>query len=105
MKKIVYDKRTGNEVILDKSDVCPISGRWLVPGSCTEVEPPEREQGFALEFVGGEWRQFEILDEEQVKDEEQDRLEPEVQTLESRVEELRREIATLEDRVEELKKR
>lgn len=103
MKKIVYNKKNGLEVKLDKSDLCPISGRWLVPGSCTEVEPPRKKDGFALKFEKGEWSQ--VKTEEQVKDEEKERLEPEVQTLEARVEELRREIAILEGRVEELKKR
>lgn len=57
MKKIVYDKRTGNEIILDKSDICPISGRWLIPSRCTEKEPPKKEDGFRLAFIEGEWRQ------------------------------------------------
>jgi len=65
MKKVVYDKKTGNEVVLDASDLCPVSGRWLIPSKCTETPPPERKQGFALKFVGGEWRQVEILDEEE----------------------------------------
>lgn len=103
MKKIVYDKKTGNEVVLDKSDVCPISGRWLVPGSCTEVEPPRKKGGFDLKFENGEWSQTKT--EEQAQTEERERLEPEVQTLEARVEELRREVATLEEKVVELKKR
>lgn len=103
MEKIVYDKRTGNEIKLDKSDICPISGRWLVPGSCTEVVPPRKKDGFGLEFRNGEWSQ--VKTEEQAQAEEKERLEPEVQSLEARVEELRREIATLEEKVVELKKR
>ena len=102
MQKIVYDKKNGLEVKLDKSDVCPISGRWLVPGTCTEVEPPKPKEGFELKFENGEWSQ--VKTEERAQAEEKERLEPEVQTLEARVEELRREIATLEEKVVELKK-
>ena len=103
MQKIVYNKKNGLEVKLDKSDICPISGCWLIPGSCTEVEPPKSKEGFCLHFEKGEWLQ--VKTEERAQAEEKERLEPEVQTLESRVEELRREIATLEEKVVELKKR
>lgn len=65
MQKIVYDKKTGNEVILDKSDLCPISGRWLIPSRCTETPPPEKKDGCMVGFVDGAWRQFEILDEDE----------------------------------------
>ena len=94
MQKIVYDKRTGNEVKLDKSDLCPISGRWLVPGSCTEVEPPKMKEGFDLRFEKGEWSY--IKTEEQERREEEEKFSPIVKSLEN-------EIAELKEQVERLK--
>ena len=94
MKKIVYDKRTGNEVVLDNSDICPISGRWLVPGNCTEVEPPKMQEGFDLRFEKGEWSY--IKTEEQERREEEEKFSPAVKNLED-------EIAELKEQVERLK--
>lgn len=94
MEKIVYDKRTGNEVVLDDSDICPISGCWLIPGSCTEVEPPKMQEGFDLRFEKGEWSY--IKTEEQERREEEEKFSPIVKSLEN-------EIAELKEQVEELK--
>ena len=102
MQKIVYNKKNGLEVKLDKSDLCPISGRWLVPGSCTEVNPPRKKDGFDLKFEKGEWLQ--VKTEERAQAEEKERLEPEVQSLEDKVTELRAEIESLRAELAEAKK-
>lgn len=102
MQKIVYNKKNGLEVKLDKSDICPISGRWLIPGSCTEVEPPKSKEGFCLHFEKGEWLQ--VKTEERAQAEEKERLEPEVQSLEDKVTELRAEIESLRAELAEAKK-
>lgn len=94
MQKIVYNKKNGLEVKLDKSDICPISARWLIPGSCTEVEPPKAKEGFDLHFEKGEWSY--IKTEEQERREEEEKFSPVVKGLED-------EIAELQIQIEELK--
>ena len=94
MQKIVYNKKNGLKVKLDKSDICPISGRWLVPRSCTEVEPPKMQEGFDLRFEKGEWSY--IKTEEQERREEEEKFSPIVKSLEN-------EIAELKEQVERLK--
>ena len=55
-EKTVWDKRDGSERILDKSDICPISGKWLIPANCTEVEPTEeKDNESSLVFNGKKW--------------------------------------------------
>ena len=56
-------------VILDKTDRSPISGRWQIPGNCTEVAPPEAAEGQKAVWDGSNWALEEIPAEE---------LEPEI---------------------------
>ena len=51
-------------VILDKTDRSPISGRWQIPGNCTEVAPPEAGEGQKAVWDGGKWLLEEIPAEE-----------------------------------------
>ena len=51
-------------VILDKTDRSPISGRWQIPGNCTEVAPPEAGEGKKAVWDGGRWVLEEIPVEE-----------------------------------------
>ena len=72
MNKIVYNKQNGSVRTLDKSDICPISGKWLIPSSCTEEEPPKVKEGYRISFQDGKW----ITE----KTEEQIEIGPRVQT-------------------------
>ncbi|MBQ2177445.1 MAG: hypothetical protein II453_21130, partial [Alphaproteobacteria bacterium] len=56
MNKTVFNKQDGSVRILDKSDLCPISGRWLIPANCTEEEPPKVEEGYRVSFQNGKWK-------------------------------------------------
>lgn len=42
-------------VILDKTDRSPISGRWQIPGNCTEIAPPEAGEGQKAVWNGSKW--------------------------------------------------
>lgn len=55
MNKTVYNKQNGSVRTLDKSDLCPISGKWLIPASCTEEKPPKVEEGYKISFQNGKW--------------------------------------------------
>ena len=100
MQKIVYDKRTGNEVVLDASDVCPVSGRWLIPSKCTESKPPKKKDGYELRFEDGKWSQ--VKTEEQEEAEAFQKAEPVVKSLEEKIEELTAKVEALTAKAEEL---
>ena len=51
-------------VILDRTDRSPISGRWQIPGNCTEVAPPEVGEGQKAVWDGSDWVLEEIPAEE-----------------------------------------
>lgn len=51
-------------VILDKTDRSPISGRWQIPGNCTEIAPPEAGEGQKVVWDGGKWALVDIPAEE-----------------------------------------
>ena len=52
--KTVYNF-DGTQRILDYSDRCPISGRWLVPKKCTDTPPPEIPDGYTPYWDGAKW--------------------------------------------------
>lgn len=101
MNKIVYAKQNGKEIILDKSDICPISKNWLIPANCTEVQPPEIEEGFKVSFQNGEW--ITEKTEEQIEKEETRKNEPVVKSLQEQIEELKSQIEQLKFEKEEIK--
>ena len=100
-EKIVWDKRDGSQRILDKSDICPISGKWLIPASCTEEEPPKVEEGYRVSFQDGKW--ITEKTEEQIEKEETRKYEPVVKSLREQIEELKAEIEQLKFEKEEIK--
>ena len=101
MNKIVYAKQNGEVITLDKSDICPISGKWLIPANCTEIEPPKAEEGYKVSFQNGEWKTDKT--EEQIEKEETQKYEPEVKSLQEQIEELKSEIKQLKIEKEEIK--
>ena len=66
--KMVYSyDNDGNylsAVILDKTDRSPISGRWQIPGNCTEIAPMEAGEGQKAVWDGGKWALVDIPAEE-----------------------------------------
>lgn len=46
-------------LILDDSDKSP-SGKWNIPGFCTEIEPPIEKEGFLRVWNGSNWEYKEI---------------------------------------------
>lgn len=101
MNKIVYNKQNGEIITLDKSDICPISGKWLVPASCTEEEPPKVEEGYKVSFQNGKW--ITEKTEEQIEKEETRKHEPVVKSLQEQIEELKSQIEQLKFEKEEIK--
>ena len=101
MNKTVYNKQNGDIITLDKSDICPISGKWLIPASCTEEKPPKVEDGYKVFFQNGKW--ITEKTEEQIKKEETQKYEPEVKSLQEQIEELRVQIEQLKFEKEEIK--
>ena len=57
-KKVYIYADNGNEyagsLILDDSDKSP-SGKWNIPGFCTEIEPPVQKEGFLTVWNGTTW--------------------------------------------------
>jgi predicted RNase H-like nuclease (RuvC/YqgF family) len=101
MNKTVYNKQNGEIITLDKSDICPISGKWLIPANCTEEEPPKVEEGYRVFFQNGEW--ITENTEEQIEKEETRKYEPVVKSLREQIEELKAEIEQLKFEKEEIK--
>jgi predicted RNase H-like nuclease (RuvC/YqgF family) len=101
MTKTVYNKQNGNMITLDKSDICPISGKWLIPASYTEIEPPKVEEGYRVSFQDGEWKTEKT--EEQIEKEETQKYKPEVKSLQEQIQELKAEIEQLKFEKEEIK--
>lgn len=101
MNKTVYNKQNGSAITLDKSDICPISGKWLIPAKCTEIEPPKVEEGYKVSFQNGKW--ITEKTEEQIEKEEIQKYEPVVKTLQEQIEELKAEIEQLKFEKEEVK--
>jgi predicted RNase H-like nuclease (RuvC/YqgF family) len=101
MNKTVYNKQNGEIITLDKSDICPISGKWLIPASCTEEEPPKVEEGYKVSFQNGKWVTEKT--EEQKEKEETQKYEPEVKSLQEQIQELKLEIEQLKFEKEEIK--
>lgn len=93
-EKTVWDKRDGSVRILDKSDLCPISKNWLIPANCTEIKPPEIEEGYRVFFENNEWHieKTEELQEEEIKMAQGsvvELLQEQIQELQSQIEELK----------------
>lgn len=57
--KTVYaydaDGKYVTTLILDHTDRSPISGRWQLPGNCTESQPPEPQDGCDIIWTGSAW--------------------------------------------------
>ena len=57
-KKVYIYADNNNEytgsLILDDSDKSP-SGKWNIPGFCTEIEPPVEKKGFLRVWNGSNW--------------------------------------------------
>lgn len=45
-------------------DISPLDGVWLIPGGCTEVEPPEIPEGKAAYYINGAWQLQDIAEPE-----------------------------------------
>lgn len=101
VKKTVWDKRDGSQRTLDKSDICPISGKWLIPANCIEIQPPKVEEGYKVFWADNEWKTEKT--EEQIEKEEVKKYEPVVKSLQEQIEELKAEIEQLKFEKEEVK--
>ena len=101
MNKTVYNKQNGTVIILDKSDICPISGKWLMPANCTDIEPPKVEEGYKVSLQDGKW--ITEKTEEQIEKEETRKYEHVVKSLREQIEELKAEIEQLKFEKEEIK--
>lgn len=100
-EKIVWDKRDGSQRILDKSDICPISGKWLIPASCTEEKPPKVEEGYKVSFQNGKWVTEKT--EEQKEKEETRKYKPVVKSIKEEIEELQMQVKELKDKISKIK--
>ena len=93
-EKTVWNKVDGSVRILDKSDLCPISKNWLIPANCTEIKPPQVEEGYRLFFEDNEWH-IEKTEEEQEKEIKAvqgsviDSLQDQIKELQSQIEQLK----------------
>lgn len=94
MNKIVYNKQNGSVITLDKSDICPISGKWLIPAKCTEIEPPKVEEGYKVSFQNGKW--ITEKTEEQIEKEETQKYEFVVKSIKEEIEELKAQLEELQ---------
>lgn len=92
-EKIVWDKRDGSQRTLNKSDLCPISGKWLIPASCTEEKPPKVKEGYKVSFQNGEWKTEKT--EEQIEKEETQKYKPVVKSIKEEIEELKSQLEEL----------
>ena len=101
MNKTVYNKQNGKQITLDKSDICPISGKWLIPAKCTEIEPPKVEEGYKVFFQNGKW--ITEKTEEQIEKEETQKYEPVVKTLQEQIEELQMQVEELKATLKQIK--
>ena len=101
MNKTVYNKQNGSAITLDKSDICPISGKWLIPAKCTEIEPPKVEEGYKVSFQDGEW--ITKKTEKQIEKEEVKKYEPVVKSIREEIEELQTQIKELKFELKLLK--
>lgn len=93
MNKTVYNKQNGEIITLDKSDICPISGNWLIPANCTEKQPPKVEDGYKVFFQNGEWKTEKT--EEQIEKEETQKYKPVVKSIKEEIEELKSQLEEL----------
>ena len=101
MNKTVYNKQNGKSIRLNKSDICPISGKWLIPASCTEEEPPKVEEGYKISFQNGKW--ITKKTEEQTEKEETRKYEPVVKSIKEEIEELQMQVKELKDKISKIK--
>lgn len=101
MNKIVYNKQNGSAITLDKSDICPISGKWLIPANCTEIEPPKVEEGYKVSFQNGKW--ITEKTEEQIEKEETRKYEPVVKNIKEQIEELQMQVEELKATLKQIK--
>lgn len=101
MNKIVYNKQNGDIITLDKSDICPISGKWLMPAKCTEIEPPKVEEGYRVSFQNGKW--ITKKTEEQTEKEETRKYKPVVKSIKEEIEELQIQVKELKDEISKIK--
>ena len=100
-EKTVWNKRDGSPRILDKSDLCPISGNWLIPANSTEIQPPQIEEGYKVFYKDGKW--ITEKTEEQIEKEETRKNEPIVKSIQEQIEELKAQIEQLKFEKEEIK--
>ena len=100
-EKTVWNKRDGSQRILDKSDICPISGKWLIPAKCTEIEPPKVEEGYKVSFQNGKW--ITEKTEEQIEKEETRKYEPVVKNIKEQIEELQMQVEELKATLKQIK--
>lgn len=101
MNKTVYDKQNGEIITLDKSDICPISGKWLIPASCTEEEPPKVKEGYKVSFQNGKW--ITKKTEEQTEKEETQKYKPVVKSIREEIEELQMQVKELKGEISKIK--
>lgn len=72
MNKTVYQMDSEGilirSVTLDDSDLCPITKKFLIPGGCTELEPPEFDSTKQFcKLVNNAWTLIDIPVENQVE--------------------------------------
>jgi len=101
MNKTVYNKQNGEIITLDKSDICPISGKWLIPANCTEEEPPRIEEGYKVSFQDGEW--ITEKTEKQIEKEETQKYKPVVKSIREEIEELKAQLEELKFELKQVK--
>lgn len=56
---IEIDKKHAGVLTLDNTDKSP-SGKWNIPGFCTEIEPPVEKEGFLRVWNGINWEYKEV---------------------------------------------
>lgn len=91
-EKIVWSKIDGSEIVLDKSDICPMSGKWLIPANCTEIQPPKNEKNSKIYFQKGKWKKEKVETQKEVE-----------QAKVSEVKSFQEQIQELKDEIEQLK--
>lgn len=65
-----YDGRFVGEIQLNKGDICPKTKKYLIPGGCVTVEPPEIPDGKELFWQDGGWMLVDISLESELVSEE-----------------------------------
>ena len=69
MKVYTYDENgyLNGENVLDDSDKCPITKKYLIPGMATDKEPLENKENYTTKWNGLDWEYEKILTDDEKK--------------------------------------